>query len=517
MSTQPWRTVAEFREVNGHYEPFVWRNGKLVQVAWAPYPGSQDIFLGSPEEIVLFQGARGACGKTECIHVDFLQYAFLGMGAAHDGIIFKPTYPDLEEPRKIGKILIPKFDPGASWNGTDNKWTLSDGATLSYRPFPDTSDTETNRFLGRNLSWAACDELATYRTADCFLFMLSTLRCTHPLAPNHLRASTNTWGPGRDWILEYFQINPALPSPTRGPLIVGGGGPARRVVTGRLEENLILTYATPGYAQKIAASVKDQPEKAKAWLEGIWAAPPTAFFGHVDFDYVRIPDFVVPTSGRIRWGLDHGISAPTAALAFWVSKGEDLPFSDGSWRPTVKGDIYAVAEYYGAIKPNVGDGASPSKIGGALHAICEKHNWNPAILRAHGNYADTSIFAPSANDRAASTAHDLERAGCVFEPANKARVLGATQILKLLLAAKPPEDAPREEPALFITESCKNLLRSLPNMQRADDDPDDVSTDGDDHCYDALRFFIMTRDLTPALRSGRVDQLYPRRARSVVA
>ena len=50
--TQPWRTVAEFREVNGHYEPFVWRNGKLVQVAWAPYSGSQDIFLGSPEEIV---------------------------------------------------------------------------------------------------------------------------------------------------------------------------------------------------------------------------------------------------------------------------------------------------------------------------------------------------------------------------------------------------------------------------------------------------------------------------------
>ena len=431
------------------------------------------------------------------------------MGAEHDGIIFKPTYPDLEEARKVGKRLIPKIDPGATYNDTASRWTLSDGATLSYRPFLNTSDPETNRFLGRNLSWAACDELATYETPDCFLFMLSTLRCTHPLAPNHLRASTNTWGAGRDWILEYFQINPALPSPTVGPLIVDEEGRPRRVITGRLQENLLLDFANPTYRQDIAASVKGQPQKALAWLEGIWAQPPTSFFGGVDFDCVRIPQFIVPASGRIRLGLDHGITKPSAAVFCWVSKGEDIHFTDGTWRPTVKGDVYVVAEYYGGLKPNVGDpeNASPSKIAGKLHAICDRHGWNPRILSADGNYADTSIFNPSANDYSASTAKDLARAGCVFEPANKARVLGATQMLKMLLAAKAPDDRPREEPALFITENCTNLLRTLPNMQRADDDLDDVSTEGDDHCYDALRFYLM-REQTVAARIGRIDQIY---------
>ena len=114
------------------------------------------------------------------------------------------------------------------------------------------------------------------------------------------------------------------------------------------------------------------------------------------------------------------------------------------------------------------------------------------------------IFNPSANDYSASTAKDLARAGCVFEPANKARVLGATQMLKMLLAAKAPDDRPREEPALFITENCTNLLRTLPNMQRADDDLDDVSTEGDDHCYDALGILPDARaDSCGAYRSHR--------------
>ena len=502
-------TIKEFREIDGKLAPFVEIDGKLVQVAWAPLPGSQDAFLRCRERIVLFQGARGATGKSETLHADFLQFVGVGLGADHAGIIVKKFYPELEDLKRIGRKLIPKIHPNASFNETNSTWTFSGGETLSYRPFPDM--TESDRFLGRNISWCGFDELANYRTLECFLFMLSILRSGNPKVELHLRATTNTWGPGADEILEFFQLTRAT-SPMIGPLIPADDkGPARRVITGDLAENLPLLYVQPDYQQNIASAAGGaHTEKAKAWLRAIWVAPPTNFFSAVDFDFVRVPSFEVPAPGRIRLGFDHGLAAPSAAVFVWESKGEDIQWPDGRCTPTVKGDLYVVEELYTAKRPNVGDGSMPAEIAERLHAICERHGWNPRILSAPGNVADTSIFSPSANDYRASTALDLERAGVVFGPADKARVLGAGQMLKMLLAAKPPESGMREQPGLFICENCTNLMRALPNMQRDPNEPDDVSSDGDDHLYDALRFFLR-RDRQPTARIGRIDKIFPRR------
>ena len=502
--TRPWNSVAEFREEDGGLQPYVWVNGALQRVAWAPLGGSQVEFLDCEELLVLFQGARGATGKTECLHVDFMRMGE-GLGPEHRGLFIKPTYPELEDPKAIGHRLIPKIYPGATYNDTKSEWTFPAGWTLSYRPFGE-DPLEWNRFHGRNVTWVGIDELANYRSLRPMQLLLSILRSSNPKVRLHMRCTTNTWGPNRDNILAYFHLSPA-PAPMYGPLITGDDGPPRRVITGSIWENYPLLMVQPDYISQLCQATKDQPEKMRAWLYGEWTVPPNMFFSNVDWGSVTIPEFMVPTPGRIRLGLDHGITAPSVAVFCWVSKGEDIQFMDGTWRPTVKGDVYVVGEYYGAVRPGVGDGAMPAEIGRRLHAICDKHGWNSRILSAAGNYADTSIFNPSTNDYSASTAKDLERAGCVFEPANKARVLGATQMLKMLLAAKPPDDRPREEPALFITENCVNLLRTLPNMQRADDDPDDVSTEGDDHCYDSLRFFLM-REQTPAARIGRIDQIY---------
>lgn len=148
-------------------------------------------------------------------------------------------------------------------------------------------------------------------------------------------------------------------------------------------------------------------------------------------------------------------------------------------------------------------GVPPSELARRIHAIVDRHGWNPRLLQAPGNIADTSIFSPGVNDNRASVAQDFENAGIVFEPADKARVLGAAEILKRLLAAKPPADAPREEPALFIAENCQNLLRSLPNLQRSDSNPEDIESEGtDDHLYDGLRYWLR-REKTPAMRTRR--------------
>ncbi len=236
----------------------------------------------------------------------------------------------------------------------------------------------------------------------------------------------------------------------------------------------------------------------------MWSAPPNMFFADVDWSAVTVPSFEVPTPGRIRIGYDHGLSAPSAAVFCWESRGEDIEFPDGSRKPTLRGDVFVVDEYVAQSKPGVGPKPPlyPADIAERIHAVVERRGWNQRLLIASGNIADTAIFSPGQNDNRASVADDFEHAHICFEPADKARVLGAAEILKRLAAAKPPEGGIREEPALFICENCTALLGSLPNLQRDEKEPDDVGTEQNDHQYDALRYWTR-RIRIPPLRTRR--------------
>lgn len=483
-------TVREFKVIDGALVPHVEFNGGLRPVAWATLPGSQAAFVAAIEQIVLFQGPRGGCGKTESLLIDAAQHVGIGMGPECRMLFFRPTFPQLAEGWAIARKLFPKIYPDVKFNETLMTITFPRGEVLTFRPFPDPTAFED--FQGKNIVWAGCDELANYKTSECFLLMLSIMRSTHPMAPKplHLRAATNTFGVGRDWIMEFFKLTPT-PQPTLGPLIPADDmGPARRVITGALAENLPLLYAQPGYAAQVAASATGNEAKKLAWLHAIWAAPPTAFFGEVDWSAVTIPNIEPPSKGRIRISLDWGQTDPNAVVYCYPAKNEDVALPDGRVLHLRKGDVVVLDELYTATKPGVGIRLAPYELADRIKAVVEKHGWDPRILRASGNVADTQIFDPGRNDARASTADDLEKSGLVFEPADKARKLGAVQMLKMLMAAKPPENGVREQPALYICEGCTNLLRSLPNLQRDPDDPDDVDSSGDDHLYDSLRYFL---------------------------
>jgi hypothetical protein len=496
-----WNTAQEFRIEGGGLTPYCNINGVLRPVAWAALPGSQAAFLACSETVVLFQGGRGATGKSEALVADFLQDVGIGMGADHKGILIRRTYPELEDIKAVAAKIIPRIFPTASYNETQSMWTFADGATLRFRPFLDAS--EWDRFHGRNVTWIGLDELATWRTLEPMQMLLSILRSSHPLARPRLRACTNTWGAGRDAILEYFNLTPAA-APTIGPLITGGGGPPRRVVTGNLLENIPLLTMQPDYFDALRAATKDNPAKMAAWIDGIWAAPPNMFFGDIDWSAVTIPDFEPPNPGRVRVGYDHGLTAPSASVFCYESRGEDIEFPDGSRKPTLRGDTFVLDEFVAQSKPGVGPKPPlyPRDIAERLHAVVERHGWNHRLLMASGNIADTAIFSPGMGDNRASVADDFERAHIRFEPADKSRVLGAAEMLKRLTAAKAPPEGIREEPGLFICQRCTHLLGSLPNLQRDETDPDDVGTEQNDHEYDALRYWLR-RDRVPALRSGR--------------
>ena len=50
---------------------------------------------------------------------------------------------------------------------------------------------------------------------------------------------------------------------------------------------------------------------------------------------------------------------------------------------------------------------------------------------------------------------------------------------------------------LKIFRTCKNLIRTLPQLPPDDNNPEDIDTDTEDHAADALRYGVMRRRRKP--------------------
>jgi hypothetical protein len=230
-------------------------------------------------------------------------------------------------------------------------------------------------------------------------------------------------------------------------------------------------------------------------------------FFDIDWDAVVLPKFEVPRPDKIRIGYDFGDSAPFSVLFYYIGNGEDIELSDGRSHHAPPGSIYIVDEIFGGVK-NRGLGLTIIEQAARIKARVEERGWDPKILKRDGNVADSSIFDDRAQLKERSSyAKDFEKCGIKFEPADKgpgSRIQGLGQARKMFRAAKPP----RETPGLFFCNNCTQLLNHVPRLQRSKHDIEDVSSEGIDHDWDALRY-ILRREYKPTMRTGRIEQLYP--------
>jgi hypothetical protein len=503
--------VAGYLDRNGVQIPQCLIGDKLTEVAWAPLPGSQAAFLRCPEYEVLFEGTRGGCGKTLALLMDFLQFVGIGMGPEHKGIILRRTFPQLDEVISLSRIWIPKIFPDARYNGNEHCWTFPDGATLrfGFLEFPEQFE---QNYQGKSFTFVGLEELANWPTPECLRLMISCLRSGHPLARLHLRATCNTFGVGADWIKERYRL-PLQPfDRTVGPAIKdavddnGRPEPHRRVVHGSILENLPLMFANPDYLKNVLAST-DNAAKAEAWGTGKWMENPEGVFFDIDWGPVIVPKFEPPRVDRISISLDWGDSAPAVALFWYVGNGEAIELPDGTVHHAAPGSVYLLDEVYMGIK-NKGLGLTIAEQAERIKARIIERDWSGKILRREGNIADASIFdtTPNLNDRS-SYAKEFEKCGIRFEPSDKSpgsRVQGLGVARRMLRAAAPP----RERPSLHICDNNVNWLAHVPKLQRAKHDPEDCSTEGLDHDWDATRYFLR-REHKPKVRFGSIRTLYP--------
>lgn len=512
------------------------------RVVWKPLPGSQTLAMGCPANVILYDGSRGP-GKTDAQIMRFRRRVGLGYGKFWRGIIFDREYKNLDDLVSKSQRWFPEFMDGARFLSAkaDYKWVWPTGEELMFRTVK--KDTDYWNYHGQEFPFIGWNELTKYPNDTLFDSMMSCNRSSFlpedfpmyrdgklfrergivvsvdsehkdaeqyllPQIPLEIFATTNPFGPGHNWVKKRF-INAARP----GQIVKK----VTNVFNPRTQqkEDIVVTqvrifgsyrenrYLSPQYVAVLDA-IKD-PNKRKAWVQGSWDVTSGGMFDDLwDTAVHKIRPFAIPFNWKITRSFDWGSSKPFSVGWWAVSDGSDVVLPDGRRMSTVRGDVFRIGEWYGCEegKNNVGLQLVPTAV---AEGIIQREQWLGIMGRVVPGPADNSI-----NDSAdgnASIARQMAVAirvgskmynGVHWTPSNKSagsRVTGWNRIRQYLFNALPPKNGfVRENPGMFVFDTCVKFIDLVPVMPRDETNVEDVDTDAEDHIGDETRYFILDQN-----------------------
>lgn len=150
------------------------------------------------------------------------------------------------------------------------------------------------------------------------------------------------------------------------------------------------------------------------------------------------------------------------------------------------GVVYIVNEYYGCVpgSPDTGTKETAREVANKIKHLNGYGVADPAIWQRTGHDGPTiqEIFAEE---------------GVVFDKADNDRLAGKMQVHIRL-----------REQKLVIFSTCTNLIRTLPALVYDKRHVEDVDTTQEDHAYDALRYMLMSRPITPSVADTVIQDGY---------
>jgi len=110
-----------------------------------------------------------------------------------------------------------------------------------------------------------------------------------------------------------------------------------------------------------------------------------------------------------------------------------------------------------------------------------------------------TVCDPACKQKKSATGIDtietFAKLGVPMIPGDNSRQLGWRKMHEWL---KPYQGADGQTTArLLFTKACVNSRRTIPSLLVDKSNPEDVDSDGEDHCADALRYFLMSRPSAP--------------------
>jgi len=482
-----WRLL-EDEDGSDYWQPVLVneKNEVVSKPNWMPLPGSQFIFLQCPVYEALFEGTRGP-GKTLTLLMDFARDVGKGHEKSWRGILFRREYKDLDDVVKKIEEWFPILWPGFRFLHSKAEYQAiwPTGEVLLLRAGEDEEVYKT--FHGHEYPWIGFEELTQWEDDALFLKMQSCCRSSKRGVPTRVRATTNPFGPGHNWVKKRY----GLPQ-KRGKIIKVPGEMPRVAIHGALSENFLLTHADPNYVTKLRQSTKN-PAEAKAWIDGDWDVTSGGMVDDLWQSEIHvIPDFSVmvpPIGWSLTRAYDHGQSHPFAVGWWFESNGEPLELPNGRVVGQIRGDLILWKEWYGTTgEANTGLRMPAKKI--AQGIVDREEDWD-ALGRVRPGPADTEIFNKASDRDGKCPADDMEELGVYWERADKSsgsRKRGWEMLRTRLAGAVPEKDGTREEPGLFVCIGCSHWLELIPPMPRDTKDQDEVPAKYEDHAADMTRY-----------------------------
>ena len=458
----------------------------MANVIWQPQP-RQGIFMSRSEYEALYGGAAGG-GKSDAIIIEALRQVHI---PHYKALILRKTFPQLAELIDKSLNYYPRAFPKARYNASSHTWTFPSGAKIIFGAMQHTKDR--TKYQGQAYDFIAFDEL-THFTFEEYSYLFSRNRPNGPGTRVYIRATANPGGVGHGWVKERFitAAPPMTPISEEISWRTPDGGiqtrsQSRIFVPSSVFDNKALMDNDPDYVRRLAS----MPEAERnALLYGDW----DTFSGQVFTEWRNAPNddrinthvidaFRIPEHWTVWCGMDWGYARPFAVGWFAVDEERRL---------------YHIREYYGCTgAPNVGVKMEPTAVAREIKRIeAEDPNLRGRRIRRVG---DPAIWGSQGTE---SIGELMERERVYFEKGNHERINGKMQMHHRLAF---DEDG---KPMLYVFNTCKNFIRTVPNLVYDEKDVEDIDTDGEDHIYDMTRYVLMENPIAPRLKPAPVVRTF---------
>ena len=424
----------------------------------------QQTFINSTADETLYGGAAGG-GKSYGQLIDALLYALKYPGSRQ--LMLRNSFPELN--RSLILVSVTLFPVGVcSYNQSTHVWKLKNKSIVEFGYLENDGDVQ--QYQSAEYDVIRFDEL-THFTEFQYTYMISRLRGANPF-PKQMKSTTNPGSKGHVWVKKRF-IDDAMPEVQHADET----GRTFVFIPAKVQENKFLMDADPGYVKRLEQlSETDR----KALLDGDWDIFEGQYFTEFKRDIHVIDPFPIDPTWRRYITLDYGLDM---LAAYWIAV-------------DTQQKAYVYKELYQS-NLIISDAAKE-------------------IKRINGDDVIRQKFAPpdlwNRRQETGKSAAELFRAeGENLTIANNNRVQGWYNLKEWL---KPYEDEQGILTAnLVFFKNCVNIIRTLPQLQHDEIDPNDVADQPHEitHGPDAIRYFIAGRPRpnTPQQKKKR-DDFYDR-------
>ena len=446
---------------------------------WTPQP-KQRLMLSRGEDEGFYGGAAGG-GKSDYLVIEAVRQVNVGN---YRGLILRKTVPELEQLIERARYYYTQLCADVKFNDTKHTFTFPSGAKVQFGSLFRTQDKF--KYQGLQYDFIGFDELTQF-TFEEYSYLKSRNRASGPGTRVYVRATGNPGGVGHGWVKKEF-VTAGKPFSTIWKKLavkqpdgtLKSYWQSKVFVPSSVFDNKKLLENDPMYLKRLA----DRPEAERnALLYGSW----DSFEGQVFTEFTDDPqhyndrrfthvinDFKIPWGWKIIRSFDWGYTRP---------------FSVGWHAVDNDGRYYRIREYYGCAKnsPNTGLKKNFDKLAQEIREI-EQNDENLKGRRIMG-VADPAIFAD--NGSGASIAASMAKYGVYWERGDNERIAGLMQF-HYRLAFDNDGVA-----MYYIFKSCREFIRTIPNLVYSEKYVEDIDTDGEDHQYDEARYAMMMNVINP--------------------